>query len=86
MSKNVGDLNLKLKMEIGALRSENEGLVRKNEEIRAQVTDIETKIQVSFCGFRCGLPGPVVGIYKRKQETKKTRKQKNKKTKTRPRK
>ena len=54
MSKNVGDLNLKLKMEIGALKSENEGLVRKNEEIRAQVTDIETKIQVSHCGFRCG--------------------------------
>jgi len=45
MSKNVGDLNMKLKMEIGALRGENEGLQKKNEEIRGEVTDLDNQIQ-----------------------------------------
>ena len=40
---------MKLKMEIGALKSENEGLVRRNEGIRNQILDLEEKIQVSNC-------------------------------------
>ena len=46
LSKNVGDLNMKLKMEVGALRSENEGLLRSNEAVRNQILDLEDKIQV----------------------------------------
>merc|ERR1712123_37277 len=45
MSKNVGDLNMKLKMEIGALRGENEGLQKKNEEIKSEVSDLDNQIQ-----------------------------------------
>merc|ERR1711936_184867 len=45
MSKNVGDLNMKLKMEIGALRGENEGLQKKNEDIRNDMTDLDNQIQ-----------------------------------------
>jgi len=45
MSKNVGDLNMKLKMEIGALRSENEGLLKKNEDIRSEVSELDNQIQ-----------------------------------------
>lgn len=45
MSKNVGDLNMKLKMEIGALRSENEGLLKKNDDIRGEVTELDNQIQ-----------------------------------------
>ena len=47
MSKNVGDLNMKLKMEIGALRSENEGLLKKNEDIRNEVSQLDNQIQVN---------------------------------------
>ena len=46
MSKNVGDLNMKLKMEIGALRGENEGLNKKNDEIRREIAMLEDQIQV----------------------------------------
>ena len=46
LSKNVGDLNMKLKMEIGALRGENEGLQKKNDEIRKEISDLEDQIQV----------------------------------------
>ena len=46
MSRNVGDLNMKLKMEIGALRGENEGLVKRNEEIRREIGSLEDQIQV----------------------------------------
>ena len=48
MSKNVGDLNMKLKMEIGALRSENEGLLKKNEDIRNEVSQLDNQIQVNL--------------------------------------
>ena len=48
LSKNVGDLNLKLKMEIGALKAENEGLVKRSEEARVQVLNLEDMIQVKF--------------------------------------
>ena len=48
LSKNVGDLNLKLKMEIGALKAENEGLVKRSEEARVQVLNLEDMIQVAF--------------------------------------
>ena len=44
--KSVGDLNMKLKLEIGALRGENEGLQKKNEEVARQVADLENQIQV----------------------------------------
>ena len=44
--KSVGDLNMKLKLEIGALRGENEGLQKKNEEVARQVVDLENQIQV----------------------------------------
>ena len=47
MNKSVGDLNMKLKMEIGALRGENEGLVKKNEETRREIGALEEQIQVS---------------------------------------
>ena len=48
MSRNVGDLNMKLKMEIGALRGENEGLVKRNEEIRREIGSLEDQIQVEM--------------------------------------
>ena len=44
--KSLGDLNMKLKLEIGALRGENEGLQKKNEEVARQVVDLENQIQV----------------------------------------
>ena len=50
MNKSVGDLNMKLKMEIGALRGENEGLVKKNEETRREIGALEEQIQVSLYG------------------------------------
>ena len=55
MNKSVGDLNMKLKMEIGALRGENEGLVKKNEETRREIGALEEQIQVmSFLDFDSG--------------------------------
>ena len=48
MNKNAGDLNMKLKMEIGALRGENEGLVRRSEETRREIGALEEQIQVSL--------------------------------------
>merc|ERR1711974_219565 len=45
--KSVGDLNMKLKLEIGALRGENEGLQKKNEEVVRQLNDLENQIQVT---------------------------------------
>ena len=48
MSKNVGDLNMKLKMEIGALKGENEGLNKKNDEIRREISALESQIQVNL--------------------------------------
>ena len=47
MNKNVGDLNMKLKLEIGALKGENEGLIKKNDEIRREIGMLEDQIQVS---------------------------------------
>ena len=47
--KSVGDLNMKLKLEIGALRGENEGLQKKNEEVVRQLNDLENQIQVGSC-------------------------------------
>ena len=44
--KSLGDLNMKLKLEIGALRGENEGLQKKNAEVARQVVDLENQIQV----------------------------------------
>ena len=44
--KSVGDLNMKLKLEIGALRGENEGLQKKNDEVVRQVNELENQIQV----------------------------------------
>ena len=49
VSKNVGDLNMKLKMEIGALRGENEGLLKKNDDITQEVKSLEAEIQVNIC-------------------------------------
>ena len=46
--KSLGDLNMKLKLEIGALRGENEGLQKKNEEVARQVVDLENQIQVGL--------------------------------------
>ena len=48
MNKSAGDLNMKLKMEIGALRGENEGLVRRSEETRREIGALEEQIQVSL--------------------------------------
>ena len=48
VSKNVGDLNMKLKMEIGALRGENEGLLKKNDETRQEIALLEGQIQVNI--------------------------------------
>ena len=44
--KSLNDINMKLKLEIGALRGENEGLQKKNEEVARQVVDLENQIQV----------------------------------------
>ena len=46
--KSLNDLNMKLKLEIGALRGENEGLQKKNEEVARQVVDLENQIQVGW--------------------------------------
>ena len=46
--KSVGDLNMKLKLEIGALRGENEGLQKKNDEVVRQLNDLDNQIQVGF--------------------------------------
>ena len=51
VSKNVGDLNMKLKMEIGALRGENEGLIKKNDEIRNEIISLEDQIQVNIMEY-----------------------------------
>ena len=48
VSKNVGDLNMKLKMEIGALRGENEGLIKKNDDIKKEIISLEDQIQVDI--------------------------------------
>ena len=48
MSKNVGDLNMKLKMEIGALRGENEGLAKKHDEVIKEIKTLEDQIQVKY--------------------------------------
>ena len=48
ISKNVSDLNMKLKLEIGSIRSENEALVKANEQIRLEIKSLEDKIQVRF--------------------------------------
>ena len=37
---------MKLKMEVGALKGENEGLHKKNTEIQRQVSDLDNQIQV----------------------------------------
>ena len=47
--KSVGDLNMKLKLEIGALRGENEGLNKKNDEVVRQLNDLENQLQVGPC-------------------------------------
>ena len=55
VSKNVGDLNMKLKMEIGALRGENEVLLKKNDEINQEISSLEAQIQVNiFLGCLMG--------------------------------
>jgi hypothetical protein len=46
LSKNVGDLNMRLKLEIGALKGENEDLARKNEQIRSELRQLEEQMQV----------------------------------------
>ena len=38
----------KLKLEIGALRGENEGLQKKNDEVVRQLNDLDNQIQVGF--------------------------------------
>merc|ERR550532_1671357 len=45
--KSVGDLNMKLKLEIGALRGENEGLQKKNNEVVRQLNDLDNQIQAT---------------------------------------
>merc|ERR1711981_1307656 len=52
VGKSVGDLNMKLKLEIGALRGENEGLQKKNEEVVRQVNELENQIQVTGRNLR----------------------------------
>merc|ERR1719445_873591 len=50
--KSLNDLNMKLKLEIGALRGENEGLQKKNEEVARQVVDLENQIQATGRNLR----------------------------------
>merc|ERR1719494_453585 len=50
--KSLGDLNMKLKLEIGALRGENEGLQKKNGEVARQVVDLENQIQATGRNLR----------------------------------
>ena len=47
--KSLNDLNMKLKLEIGALRGENEGLNKKNDEVVRQLNDLENQLQVGPC-------------------------------------
>ena len=51
VSKNVGDLNMKLKMEIGALRGENEGLIKKNDDIKKEIISLEDQIQAAVAAL-----------------------------------
>ena len=46
MSKEVGDLNMRLKLEIGALKEENENVTKKNAEIKNEMRTLEARIQV----------------------------------------
>jgi hypothetical protein len=46
LSKNVGDLNMRLKLEIGALKGENEDLARRNELSRTELRQLQEKMQV----------------------------------------
>ena len=48
LGKGLGDLNMKLKMEVGALKGENEGLHKRNAEIQRQVSDLDNQIQVKY--------------------------------------
>ena len=48
LNKSVGDLNIKLKLELGALRGENEGLQKKNEQIRQEMMAMDNQIQVKL--------------------------------------
>lgn len=48
MGKNVGDLNMKLKLEIGSLKGENEGLLKRNDEILQEVSDLQNQMQVGL--------------------------------------
>merc|ERR1712227_719641 len=52
MSKNVADLNMKLKMEIGALRGENEGLAKKHDEVIKEIKTLEDQIQAANRNLR----------------------------------
>lgn len=46
MSKAVGDLNMKLKMEIGALKEDKEDLAKRNDQIRGQLRQLEEQLQL----------------------------------------
>ena len=47
VSKTVGDLNMRLKMEIGSLKGENEELAKRNDQIRSELRQLEDQIQVT---------------------------------------
>ena len=46
MSRSVGDLNMKLKLELGSLREEKEEMARRNDQIRAELNRLENQLQV----------------------------------------
>lgn len=52
VGKSVGDLNMKLKMEIGALRGENEGLMKKYEDTQREISELENQIQIASRNLR----------------------------------
>ncbi len=46
MSKDAGDLNLRLQMELGALKEENLNVLKKNDQIKREMQALEAKLQV----------------------------------------
>ena len=51
LTKNVSDLNMKLKMEIGDIRLENERILKSNEEMSTRVNSAEQQLEVNKRGL-----------------------------------
>ena len=50
-SRNLGDLNMKLKLEIGNLRAENDKLMKANHDISREKADVNDKLIQTKAGL-----------------------------------